>query len=533
MGIPSYFAYIVKNHMEIIRKYDSNTIQIHNLYLDCNSIIYDVIKEGEFTKMNKNKEIIKGVYKRIKEYIETIKPQKKVFIAFDGVAPVAKLEQQRNRRYKSWYERNKREEIYGERKEKEWDTSMITPGTKFMKELNKIIKDEIKKDKGLKYIEEIIYSGSEKAGEGEHKIFEYIRQKEEEHKETNTLIYGLDADLIMLSINHLPISPNIYLYRETPHFIKTINSELEPNESYIIDIKELTERIIMEMNNEEGKRKDLLKEERNRIYDYIFLCFFLGNDFLPHFPSCNIRTNGINKLMNAYKETIGKKENLTNGKKINWKNVRKIVKKMAENEEYNIRGEHIRRDKKEKMRKEIKTQDDKYEEFNLMPSYKRKREKYINPFKSKWEERYYEILFNLEKGEKVKKEMICVNYMEGLEWTMKYYTEGCSDWGWNYKYNYAPLFSDLIKYMPVFEKEFIKENDNKPVKEITQLAYVLPKQSLYLISKPIYKKLIEKYREYYQENCDINWCYCKYFWESHVKLPKIDIEKLEELLEDK
>ena len=49
MGIPSYFSYIVKNHSNIIRKLSSNTIHVDNLYLDCNSIIYDIVHNIDFT----------------------------------------------------------------------------------------------------------------------------------------------------------------------------------------------------------------------------------------------------------------------------------------------------------------------------------------------------------------------------------------------------------------------------------------------------------------------------------------------------
>ena len=122
----------------------------------------------------------------------------------------------------------------------------------------------------------------------------------------------------MLSINHLPISKNIYLFRETPEFIKSINSELEPNETYVIDIPELSKIITLDMNN--GEELTTL-QQKNRVYDYIFLCFFLGNDFMPHFPSVNIRTGGVDKMLQAYKATIGNtNENLTDGKIIYWKN---------------------------------------------------------------------------------------------------------------------------------------------------------------------------------------------------------------------
>ena len=82
----------------------------------------------------------------------------------------------------------------------------------------------------------------------------------------------------------------IYLYRETPEFVKSINSSINPNESYLLDIPLLSQEIILQMNN--GK-KPSSKQETNKLYDYIFLCFFMGNDFLPHFPSMNIRTNGM------------------------------------------------------------------------------------------------------------------------------------------------------------------------------------------------------------------------------------------------
>ena len=528
MGIPSYFSYIVKNHANIIKKLSSNTIRVNNLYLDCNSIIYDAVHNIDFTSLKESEAdtIIRAVCCKIDEYISQLKPDNCVFIAFDGVAPVAKLEQQRSRRYKSLYQNGILRSIYKNIQTDPWNTTAITPGTLFMKKLNDKIYSNYKNPE--KYtVKNIILSGSDHPGEGEHKLFQHIRDFPYEHRSQNTVIYGLDADLIMLSINHLPISNNIYLFRETPHFIKSINSELEPNESYVMDIPELARIITLDMNNGEELTTE---QQKNRIYDYIFLCFFLGNDFMPHFPSVNIRTGGVEKMLNAYKATIGgTNENLTNGKKIYWKNVRKLVEFLAANEEEFFKNEAKLRDRRGKYHLPDETPEDKFKKFDSIPTYERSLEKYINPFTNNWQYRYYKSLFSVEIDEHRKKQ-ICTNYLEGLEWTMKYYTTGCADWRWCYNYNYPPLFSDLIHYVPYFDAEFVENIEPKPVSELVQLCYVLPKQSLSLLPEKLYNSLIKNHMDWYNSDCTFVWAYCRYFWESHVNLPHIDINELEKFV---
>jgi 5'-3' exoribonuclease 2 len=127
----------------------------------------------------------------------------------------------------------------------------------------------------------------------------------------------------------------------------------------------------------------------------------------------------------------------------------------------------------------------------------------------------------------LRKQQICINFLEGLEWTMKYYTTGCPDWRWCYNYNYPPLLNDLLHYIPYFENEFIINKDPNPVNELVQLCYVLPKQSLNLLPTKLHDKLLEEHCDWYSADCEFIWAYCKYFWESHVDLPHIDISELE------
>ena len=211
------------------------------------------------------------------------------------------------------------------------DKCAITPGTEFMKNLNYSV---------YKYfsnsnlpVKKVLVSATDEPGEGEHKIFSYIRNNNINNND-NLVVYGLDADLIMLALNHLNVNKNIYLYRETPEFIKSIDKDLNPGEKYIADIPLLGKGIINEMN---FYKKNKGNSHDYRLHDYIFLCFFLGNDFLPHFPSINIRTNGILKLMSAYQTVIGNSNNnLTNGKDLYWNNVSKFIEYLSEQEWDNI-----------------------------------------------------------------------------------------------------------------------------------------------------------------------------------------------------
>ena len=81
MGIPSYFSYIVKNHASIIKKLSSNTILVNNLYLDCNSIIYDVVHNIDFSKLVESdvETILRGICSKIDEYIRQLKPDKTIY----------------------------------------------------------------------------------------------------------------------------------------------------------------------------------------------------------------------------------------------------------------------------------------------------------------------------------------------------------------------------------------------------------------------------------------------------------------------
>jgi 5'-3' exonuclease len=188
-------------------------------------------------------------------------------------------------------------------------------------------------------------------------------------------------------------------------------------------------------------------------------------------------------------------------------------------------------------------------DFMAIPMQERSVEKYIDPFRENWEYRYYDALFDIDiyassgKGGKGRGggggggvdrlQMICVNYIEGLEWTMRYYSTGCVDWRWTYKYPYAPLLVDLMRYMPHLDTALFPGGTpvKNPVRDIVQLCYVLPMASHGLLSPAVAEKLKRSYSHYYCDKLDFKWSYCKYFWEAHTELPHIRISELERAVE--
>ena len=569
MGIPSYFLQIVKKYKNIIKNTTHLCGNVDNFYADCNGIIYDVIRSITFVNKTLDEyelEVIHEVCVKIQSYIDVFQPKDKVIIAFDGVAPVAKLNQQRERRYKSWLtgELQKRIEkrnavskriTTSENVETStfWNTSSITPGTAFMKKLNSHVTDHFRSNS------KVLVSTSDVCGEGEHKMFQHIRDFADEHKHKTTIIYGLDADLIMLCLNHLHISERIFLYRETPEFIKSVDNTLDQAADYYIDIPELAQSIIKYMNgmhdqHDQVSAKIEFQSEKCRIFDYIFICFMLGNDFMPHFPALNIRTGAIDTLLAAYRQTIGSSPGeyiICSDYKINWVNYKRFIEYLADREDELVQKEYKRRDRMQQLQAmhssgyksttsncsdivsewtdaELPASMD---EFNMCPMKYREKEKYMNPFAQGWEHRYYETLFHMKITASACKN-ICLNYLEGMEWTFKYYSSGCIDWRWSYKYHYPPLLKDLCQFIPdTPHHDFLQVMEPKPIQDVVQLCYVLPKPSLQLLPQRVFEKVSKhpNFSSMYATNHHMNWSFCKFFWECHSEMPELDIRELEEI----
>ena len=179
-----------------------------------------------------------------------------------------------------------------------WNNSAITPGTEFMRLLNIKIVEWCKKQKL-----EIIYSSCNTPSEGEHKLLQFIRDNNKANKKFSYVIYGLDADLIFLALT--TGLKDVFLLREAVHLNKNKSTDVlnyvwmeKMRESVNVTISDL---IKIKLDDED--LENVVEEERV-INDFIFICYLLGNDFLPHLPSLDISKNGLDYLLEYYVECL-------------------------------------------------------------------------------------------------------------------------------------------------------------------------------------------------------------------------------------
>jgi len=542
MGIPYYFYNIYKKYNNLtIDQSSISKIGIDYLFLDYNSLIHpcaqEIIKIKEVEKDYNEKfledDIIENciIYTR---YIINVVGAKNVYIMIDGVAPRAKMNQQRERRYKTHFLKklDKLEEKEIETKYLEWDSNKITPGTLFMESI-KIALDKLKSE--VKELYNVNISDSNECGEGEHKMMKYINILKPKNK---ICIYGLDADLIMLSLMNTYLD-KIVLLRDNSFNINL--KESERTYTYV-DIFKLKKNICNELYSELGDQF-IEKNDDNIICDYIFLCFLLGNDFLEHIPTLMIKENGISVLLKYYLNLLVKKKSylinisaLKNNKleeSINLQFLQDIFYQLSRSEEYFYSKVYsVYNHKKDKhIYKDNFNIDNNYDDIYI---YKEDIIKYNT---EGYKKRYYDFYCINDIND------ACKNYINGLYWILGYYYNHNHDnWTWFYKFKGIPFSSDLFQYLLKSNKKEMlimdtikKSNSNTPLE---QLMMVLPKKSLLNILKiqndNLYEKLIRIFNthskeldEYYPNNICLDMIHKEFIWQSKIFLKDFENNFLE------
>lgn len=498
MGIPVYFKTLISDYGDSILHKDTYD-DINHLFFDLNCLIHPCARG-----LSDETEIIDKILNEIDKLILYTGVKDLIYIAIDGIAPKMKMKQQRMRRHKSALERK-----YN--KESSWNTNAISPGTKFMNRLNICLRKHFSKHKN------IILDDSDNRGEGEHKILHYILNNDLKGK---ICIYGLDADLIQLSlVSH---KPNIVLLRETTDY----NIENTDNEYIYLKIDILKKHLLESFHLKRIVKESIILD------DYIFMCFLLGNDFMNHIPSLNLRYGGHDILVNTYSKLQQRYSGyfrLIDRRLPNIIHMTFFKEFLSElsNLETDMIGKIIMIRKRQRGKISNEYYND-YQDFKKFILENGENENTTDSGYLSLENLYHfqcnttsdkdsvkKMIENLpilesDKEFKLYKSMKydteeCKDYLDTLVHTTHYYFNECVNWRYSSNESKGPLLTHLCKYIGSYKINI--EKDNNEYNNTEQLSYIFPKDSHHLheydISGKEYKMMI-----------DLN--FNRYLWECHL-----------------
>ncbi len=533
MGIPSFFRELVKKHRDTYFGVVDGKQICDYLFLDYNGIVYDVYggleKSGELTAgMTKNAieaKVIDGVIKYTKHIVnETIQPRKLLFFSFDGPAPRMKMVQQRSRRFKGFQIKQYKEERMTHYKmpiTDSWDASAnISPGTEFMEKLAAALLDVGKKrgfsGAGGDHKLQVLISNSNVPGEGEQKFLPIIRnmRKNKSEADASIYIYSPDADMIVLAMaTH---KSKIHIFRSVAKE-RDLKETLGNYEFIALDIDKCRSAFKGELTKSMGATGAggagaTTVDEISIMNDYNFLTFLVGNDFVISLPFFKIRKGGmelLQKIYNDLRRKGGNKEYLIDyhpdtqpEPRINHTFFVEILKAVAEQEQHLVLLQQKelerkmkgigRKDEKEDEMTPYQIDITRYEHWDIcMPGHPLYAQ-YIDDFKKinyrqdpeKWKAEYYKFFVGISKEENPEEysrvvEAMCINYVESLVFTQRYYLMGCPSWTWHYRYLVAPYPSDILDVIAkgkIPDLNAITFDLGKPYAPFEQLLLILPPQ---------------------------------------------------------
>lgn len=495
MGVPFFFAWLRKRYPGVIVPVKKGTRieteqPIDVLCIDLNSIIHGacqiVYEYGNGEKLStfhrqppRNAfQLQKRAYERVSTEIEKIlsmvQPRKSLVLCIDGPACLSKQAQQRSRRARAAKDR-KENAVF--------DSTSITPGTEWLDGLSRYLDAHIRYQIGANDLWgriETVFASERVPGEGEHGLIRYIRQLDD--KSLTYAIHGLDADLIMLALGTQ--CPRFYILREDQFSF------------HLIDIGAL--RLDLYMILDESTKRDI-----DRIIDdFVFLCFLLGNDFLPHSPSLEILQDGIDVLCISY-STVGKY----------------IITRRKDGVVFDpsvLKDILVLIGKDEATRVAMRAEDP---VFSKDPLYDKDFDKYRH--------NYYQAHFKKgaivvedEKEVLVDMRYVVHSFLDGMNWVINYYLYGIPSWTWTYPYLYSPFIKEIVEYISDWKpKPFVM---GEPCPPFLQLVYVLPPQSKELLPSPLDGIVAKK-----DTSFTIDMAGKRFDWQAVIVLPDQDLGSLE------
>ena len=495
MGIPRFLSRYVGQIKNVYVDIGTGTQDVAAIWYDFNSVIHetrgeaygesDFLSLGEREKRQKEAKEnpakahafhLKLIRETLDYILETFKPKNLLFLAIDGTSVLAKINQQRRRRYIS-AKTAKGEQILS--------SNAITPGTEFMFNLDRELKEILASLKAKHDISLVLYSSHLVPSEGENKILDNMRSGKYNFIGKHVCC-GLDADLVPLgmSLNR----DDIYMYQGKDRFGKWYGN--------IISIAKVRDHMLTQAGFLDDTGRPRFKfNGQNVVTDIVSLFAFLSNDFLPSFPGFSQQIFATDEVLAAYsrymKTSIYTKDASPDLQYITDKSgviMRTMILYLAELSKAEVPMIRLQRLNPEYLPSEI------INESTTVENEESDRPKVIvdiKKFKTLWWKQfdYVDIPedYNFSQVDKDYKEFVYQKYFEGIQWFFKYYIGGYThvNLNWVYPFNWAPMLSDLLTYTYIESDDWSRREAS--LTPLLAMLIILPPKSFNLIPPQIVK----------------------------------------------
>jgi len=492
------------------------------LLLDLNGIIHTscqkIYKYGTFepkSLLKKSPPIYSGekdtlvfedVLNSINSLVTITNPQE-IVLCIDGVAPISKQIQQRQRRFLS------------KKTSGGFDSNCISPGTDFLYRLGLYLKSNIesKLEKEWLNTTTIYFMDSLVPGEGEHKLYDFLRSNQSDIKEKkyNIIVVGNDADLIMLSllVSTLFLKENsIYILREDLTSKKF---------DYLLVNIDQFKKCLLDFSMAKPNFKHYYFQ--NVVCDFVILCFMVGNDFLPSLPLFNIYDGGLDLIMKYYFNKPGyitfqpyssKKNKKSNKVQLNFKNITEYFEYILNH----INPQAIQH---------YKSREYGYPNI-LLDVAIQKKNNFIDI--SNHYLKSYSLHHTINKS-------LIQAYLEEINWVFNYYAYGGStvDWTIYYPSQFAPTALDIFNHLSKshnLEKPKVSLNQKNNIDPFFQLLCILPPHSCDLLPVPFNEILRKNLTNFHPLEIKIDYEGKLNEWEGIPLLPPLDHKEIFSIYND-
>lgn len=449
-------------------------------------------------------QIKERVFARLDGLMKLVTVRHLVVAAFDGVAPRAKMNQQRARRVVA----------AKARLGKQFDTNCFTPGTEVMmsvtgKWLEEYFVARLRDGRIPSHIRCVV-SDSSVPGEGEHKLQEFLRQLRAVHGEEGAPprvgVYGGDADLVFLgALSGCPVK----VIREVKDvcgrcgngFHRQMLCPLKRGEGprrntaqpaagpdslgyEVVDLVRFLEIVRSEFGTH--SQHHFLDVFR----DLTVVSFIIGNDFVPRNVFLNARE--LHRIWNAYRVFLEQHPGsfltrIHDGTvQFHGKNMAHFLQTVVDMKEGERQG-GFRQFEKDRRKDPSRRFEEMEEDFNnnnnneidgrmkMVEALTKGTDRY-----QLWRASYIRRKFGTL--ERYSDSIKC--YLRTWLWTITYYSFGVKDWDWFYPYHYAPLLGDVSAYLlNIGSQEWLSADfkETAPLLPLQQLFCVLPLESADLL----------------------------------------------------